>query len=622
MHKSKHRRQFADSLILLMICAAVLETGFLMHPGKCLALAKQAPENQINFYIEKYHLADPQDNPLVKRSYEIFNRVRAVADKRGTHFPKLKIVKSAKEPWAIALPDGHIVLSMGAVKICYGNTLSETGDARMAFVLGHELGHMAENDFWHLETYRALAGDPEHAWIKETLKKSNIDTNGRDKKIVERLEVIRTKETRADDRGLMYAGIAGFAVDTLVTPKDGRADFFTEWVGQIPHNIKDDKHPRPQDRAKFLQSRLKNLADSLDLFKYGVRLAQFEKYDEAIYFFREFQKVFPSREVFNNVGYCLLQRAVGELPPDVAYHYWMPTTLDLRSRAEKFSLRGTNNGQEGLSPEVVSMLEEAAAYFEQACDKDAHYWPCRLNLATTYFYLNRIYEARARIEQALRLAPDLEEARIIKALILLREDPTIDMWPTSIQMLEKMVAQNENNLCALYNLTILFDDRGRSGKATKLWNRLISKAEQLPIPIRKAVLKRATTSPAAKAPGSSAIELPWKQPIKIGTDFYEDESAKKIIAGWKQTPFDWFNEELKGRILKRGDGIGALDFDGIVEMVVLAGEGLGTMDDLSKRYGLPMHTRKINGGRLVQYNHKWCALVMDGRIKEIWIARE
>ena len=55
-------------------------------------------------------------------------------------------------------------------------------------------------------------------------------------------------------------------------------------------------------------------------------------------------------------------------------------------------------------------------------------------------------------------------------------------------------------------------------------------------------------------------------------------------------------------------------------MVVLTGNHLGSMTDLIKRYGYPMQTRIINGGRLVQYNRQWCALIVDQRIKEIWIA--
>jgi hypothetical protein len=39
--------------------------------------------------------------------------------------------------------------------------LLEIGDASMAFVLGHELGYMAEDDYWHSKTFMTLDGDSE-----------------------------------------------------------------------------------------------------------------------------------------------------------------------------------------------------------------------------------------------------------------------------------------------------------------------------------------------------------------------------------------------------------------------------------------------------------------------------
>jgi hypothetical protein len=38
-------------------------------------------------------------------------------------------------------------------------------------------------------------------------------------------------------------------------------------------------------------------------------------------FFREFQKVFPGREVLNNLGYCYLQLARQEMEAERAYFY-------------------------------------------------------------------------------------------------------------------------------------------------------------------------------------------------------------------------------------------------------------------------------------------------------------
>ena len=48
------------------------------------------------------------------------------------------------------------MLSTKTLGICYKQTLLEIGDARMAFVLGHELGYLAEDDPWHFKSFMAF----------------------------------------------------------------------------------------------------------------------------------------------------------------------------------------------------------------------------------------------------------------------------------------------------------------------------------------------------------------------------------------------------------------------------------------------------------------------------------
>ena len=50
------------------------------------------------------------------------------------------------------------MLSIKKLELCYKQTFLEIGDARMAFVLGRELGYMAEDDYWHFKTFMALDG--------------------------------------------------------------------------------------------------------------------------------------------------------------------------------------------------------------------------------------------------------------------------------------------------------------------------------------------------------------------------------------------------------------------------------------------------------------------------------
>ena len=51
------------------------------------------------------------------------------------------------------------MLSTKTLEIYCKQTFLEIGDASMAFVLGHELGYMAEDDCRHFKTFMALDGE-------------------------------------------------------------------------------------------------------------------------------------------------------------------------------------------------------------------------------------------------------------------------------------------------------------------------------------------------------------------------------------------------------------------------------------------------------------------------------
>ena len=67
--------------------------------------------------------------------------------------PRLFITKT--NPWnvslPIAIPDGWIILSKGALDISYRDPAK--GDDRMAFVLAHEIAHQLKDDFWHMRFF-------------------------------------------------------------------------------------------------------------------------------------------------------------------------------------------------------------------------------------------------------------------------------------------------------------------------------------------------------------------------------------------------------------------------------------------------------------------------------------
>jgi hypothetical protein len=567
------------------------------------------PRAEVQFYIKAYGLADAGSNSLVGRAHSVFDRVCRVADKRGTHFPGLSVVNSPGDPWTISLPDGNIVLSRRALAICYKGVDKQTGDARLAFILGHELAHLANNDFWHMNMFMALSGDP-NPWsrrLKKIIAEGSGDTDTQEKNT---LSNVKLKEMEADDLGFVYAAISGFPMETLAIGPDGK-DFFTDWMEQT-HTRVDTRHPLPRERARLLQVRVQDLTDKIEFYRFGTRLLYFGRYEDALYFLTEFQKVFPSREVFNNLGTCYLRMALKKMPSPLAYRYWFPSVIDVSSRADNLAQR---SGEESIPDGARERIAQAVACFERACREDTTYVPARLNLIAAYYYSGEIFKARAVVEEALKLSPDDPEIKGLQALIMTEESPDVDMWPYSVEILRTLSRKKGAPVSLRYNLAGLLEKRKRTGEARGLWSKLAEHPEVLPEPYRVMVLRK-TGRLKGDDEGSRGYPVPWGMPVKIGMNL-RDGGLRKQVAGWKRLSHSWQNGIIRGDIYIDPSGIRLLAVNDYVEMVILRG-ALGPLETLRKNFGAPRKS-SIWGRNVLSFDPKWSVLAEGNRISEVWI---
>lgn len=599
--------------------ALVLISAAIFGPQRGHLAAQENLKASVQFYIKAYGLSDPGANILIKRTYEIFDQVQRVADKRGYRVSGLKIVNNLSDPWTIALPDGHIILSVKAVEICYQGVERSRGDARMAFILGHELAHLANNDFWHMETFMALSGDQD-PWSKRVKK---ILIGGTDESPASgghRIALSKKREMEADDTGFVYAAIAGFPVDTINDGRHHEENFFTYWMNQA-HTQVDVSHPHPMERARLLQARLSRIKKKIDFFQFGVRLAHFGRYEDAVYFLQDFQKTFPSREVFNNLGYCYLKLGIKRMPSALAYEYWLPSVIDLSTRAERlvFREKGANIK---LSDAARDSLRMSVSYFEKACFSDTMYVPSRLNLSVAYFYLGDIYKARAAVEEALKLEPDHTEAKGLRALIMYHEAPDVDMWPHAIKLLKELSQRADVPPGILYNLAILLEKRKRSGEAQAVWERLVSAPETVPGLYEANVCRGAGAGARNCLPPKATANapFPWRLPVKIGSDLLKDSHSKALLDKWNQTAYDWQNKMIRGHIYLSPNGSSALVVNDFVEMVVLRGRDLGTVEELTGRCGNPFAKIPVHEGEVWSYGPGWSVLIRDMKVHEVWVS--
>jgi hypothetical protein len=539
-----------------------------------------APEDSVQYYFDNYGRADATDK-LVQRVHKIFNKLKLVADKRHHRLPKLAIVEgfnSPYDPLAVALPDGHIVLSKFALNIFYKNASLTEGDTRAAFVLGHELTHLANDDFWHREFFDKKMPDPNN----------------------------KSLETKADDQGFIYAAMAGYPVDKLLA--NSQQNFFIHWEQQT-FKTSSKTHPQPQERANKLQARLQALLEIVPYFNFGVRLSHFDSCDDSIYFLREFLKYFPAREVYNNLGICELQKARKALGKE-AYTYWLPFVLDATT-----SLENLPYGSKGDAVTLaMPFLRNAKEYFKLALEMEPSYIAANVNLAITTLYMREIYQARAAIEKAHKLAPLDLEIQAIRMVILYqqgKQSPYVDMWPYVMRQLEKLMQQTNAPLSVQYNIARLLEQRKRNS-ANKFWQKLAKQAFKLPPPIREIVCKKTNCLPQQQRHNSHK----WKLPVNLGAETYNNKTLHK----WQKNDLRLY--DLYEQIYQDSkDSVSILALRETVEMVVLKKINI-KISELQNYCTQELTQRNVVNGKLLSCGNFWAGLVVDNNVKEIWVHRQ
>lgn len=577
------------------------------------AHAQDQSNHTIGFYIENFGgRIDPETLPHV---YDVFAKVRAVAGVNHLDQPQLVVIKDLPGPPAIVLPAGHLILARNALDIIYEGVPEWEGHARLAFIFGHELAHLASDDFWsaevqHLIQSKALSGEVDRALL-ERVEQDPTD--------------LMERELKADDKGFLYAAMAGFSVEALLNHDN---DFLSYWVTRT-HTQSSRTHPDAIQRTKLLRVRLQQKKEALEFFYTGVRLAHFGRYQDAVYFFREFRSVFPGREVFNNLGFCYLQMALQKMSPERAYQYWLPGTLDDETIISRYPTLPIFRDRNQMKI-VGELLQQAVRYLKTATEKDPTYSIAHINLAVAYFYLDEIYKARAAIEEARRLKPEDPEIESLRALILFEEGQPMDTWSYAEDIFSQLAENHSTNplpLSVYYNWARLLEARGRSAESQ--WQKLAAHKSELPAPILRMLCERLEDPSAiercleamGKTDAGKGPKLLEPLPVQPGFDAWKLKREEHPLHNWQKLSFNWQGEAANSGIIYHWPKEGAvLEMDGIVEMVVLK-QSFGESDELLKEYGAPVHKKPVTNGELWSYGH-WAAWLEEDRIKELWVVRE
>ncbi len=407
--------------------------------------------NRIAYWRTTYQELKPKDDPRAAKAHAIFERLVQVAGKRPWTVPRLYII--ADEPWDMSLPiaiqDGWIILSKGVLERCYRHP--KWGDDRLAFILAHELAHQLQDDLWHIRFFEALKGAVSPEFLSEIQRGTNETSH------------VLARELQADEHGIIYAAMAGFNTQAIVSGNHD-VNFFTDWVQALdPRRIigvpVDRRDSTAQRRAEALRAALRRVGDETVAFQAGLWFYYAGNYPQAIRAFDHFRTVFPSREVHHNLAVSHHQLALQ------AYRKWQPKAqtfpfhlslaiepLTLASQIYLGRTRGLGNE---LTRQFHQHLKEAIRWYREALSQDATYTPAALNLGAA-FVLRGVHAPKPGLH------PDFAEAISILSRAL-------EHAPQSAELL--------NNL----GVALFYDERAKRAQTTLTQARTLAPAYAAPV---------------------------------------------------------------------------------------------------------------------------------------------
>lgn len=438
------KHKFLNRTLALVAVITFLSSS-LIHAGD--------DENRFEYYQQYYNELLPKDDIRAGQAHDIFNRVLNAAGKPPGVVLRLFIVKNKMTnlPPAKSIPDGGIIITKQLLDICYKE--SKYGEDRLAFVLAHEIAHQLNRDFRHTNFYQAVELPRE---ARDTAESSNVR---------------KAKEQDADVQGIVFASMAGFNTNAIIT-EDHRVNFFKYYYQSLFHKKieefqGDEKYLSPRLRGEAIKARLKQVINNVELFEVGVSFYQAGDYRRAILFLREFLKFFSSREVYHNLASSHHQLALEFLrewqkdKKDIPFK--LSIALDPETLAGNITLRDI--GKKESAERFNKHIEKAIEYYKTAISLDPSYLFSYNNLGCALAVKGEAYGAVSMIQKAIKIKPGFAPAlNNLGVAFYLTENPA-----KAKKNLLKAAELDPKYDAPLYNLGIIAHKDKNENEAKKHW---------------------------------------------------------------------------------------------------------------------------------------------------------
>ena len=418
------------------------------------------PKERIDFWQENYTALTKYDDARVTRAYRIFERIVKAAGHRPGVEPRLQIIKEDPHNMAlpISIPDGWIILSKKVLDICYRD--ANKGDARLAFVLAHEIAHQLEDDFWHMKFFQTMQAS--HARDRKVVDELQ--------KIVKNSDRILAKELRADELGIIYTMMAGYDVNTIIDTNN-EDDFFTQWEYRInPKRLQtgnkyNPTHPSAQQRATAVRSRLQQVTNKGDLFNMGLWFYQASDFMHAQLAFNEFRQYYPGREVYHNLASSWHQLAILHYTSSTQEQKQLPFQLALAidplNRASRLAYRSKPDSEDLFRQYISRAIDN----YQKAIALDPEYLISYSNLASAWLLLNQPYKAIATLQ-------DGEKYNSLDPMLLSNMGVAFYYAKNMVkarEYLHRALRHSPTYAPAIYNLGVIAQRSADNQTADKYW---------------------------------------------------------------------------------------------------------------------------------------------------------
>jgi tetratricopeptide (TPR) repeat protein len=490
----------------------------------------------------------------------VFARVAAAHGGRSLAPPaRLVLVEGARDPLAIALRDGSVVLDRAMLLAIYSSldrAPTASGDDVLALVLGHELAHLTADDLWASASFEPPP---------------DAEERGR-------------YERRADAQGLLTALMAGF--DPARALRGGGHQLLARLA---PGSA--DAQAVATGRLGRLETELLRLAERSDELRLGLRLAELGRHQDALLLLERFRELFPAREVLNNIGATHLAiafEALASCDGRTVDQSYLPILFDSATLDERVRLRGSEGADCVERRAVAGPLQAAVDALAEAVDRDPRYLPALLNLGAALLLSNRTPAALARSHEARDLVPGNAGATALWALAFHRFGKESGLPGASDQALRELERFAESPV-ALFNRASILAELGRTTSAREVFAQYLARDPWGPMAgvarewLGTTTPTRPTSGSSGAAPrsqrpapptGSSALPAPPIPLDRLPTPLPEELETRPLVIGTARAT------------VVRGPGWVALALDGVVELVEQEGSGL-LARDLAARWGPP-----------------------------------